>query len=239
MSGDMNTGLGNCLIMCALVWTYMAEVGLHSDQFELLNNGDDCVVILERHHLEKLGQLNKWFLKRGFTMKIEEPVYELERIEFCQSQPVKTASGYRMVRNPHTCLTKDLISIKNLSTKSAWRFQCQAIADCGMAAFGDIPIYNSFYSMLDNGYNVPITRHCANGLEFAARGLNYKHHVVTDETRYSFYKAFDITPDMQVDLENHYRRFTPTYNPGPVDKYNYFKFNTNLHVRHECRPGWW
>ena len=45
MSGDMNTGLGNCLLMCSMMWSYMSSAAI--DRFEFINNGDDCVVIIE------------------------------------------------------------------------------------------------------------------------------------------------------------------------------------------------
>jgi len=50
MSGDMNTALGNCLIMCALVHCYLQTRGIRGS---LANNGDDCTVIIERKDLVK------------------------------------------------------------------------------------------------------------------------------------------------------------------------------------------
>jgi len=46
MSGDMNTSSGNCLIMCAMVWTYCRSLGI--TKFRLANNGDDCILIVEQ-----------------------------------------------------------------------------------------------------------------------------------------------------------------------------------------------
>jgi hypothetical protein len=216
MSGDMNTGLGNCLLMCAMIWSYFRN----RCKIELINNGDDCVVFLEAADLHHTQDIPAWFTDMGYTMKIEPPVYELEHVEFCQTRPVFDGNAYRMVRDPKVCLTKDLISVKNLSTRSAWRYQCQAIADCGMAAYGDMPVFCAFYRMLDTQYKYRANTHLTTGFEFLANGLDYSNREVTDESRYSFWKAFGISPDMQADLEGLYCGTQVEYNPGPVDKFN-------------------
>lgn len=51
-SGDMNTGLGNCILMCAMVYAYAKERGV---RVKLMNNGDDCVVIMERVDRDKFN----------------------------------------------------------------------------------------------------------------------------------------------------------------------------------------
>jgi len=217
MSGDMNTGLGNCLIMCALVWTYFNG----RCNIELANNGDDCVVIMESSDLHHIDQLPLWFTTMGYTMKVEEPVYTLEHIEFCQTKPVYNGSSYTMVRDPRICLTKDLISVKNLSSCNSWKYQCQAISDCGLAAYGNMPIYCKFYRMLDMGYHCKPSDHQSTGFEFLARGLNNHTGNVGDDVRLSFYRAFDIIPDMQTELEDLYSGILPVYEPGPVDYFPY------------------
>ena len=45
-SGDMNTGCGNIIVMTAMMFTYFMHLGL--TEVELVNNGDDSVIICER-----------------------------------------------------------------------------------------------------------------------------------------------------------------------------------------------
>jgi hypothetical protein len=156
----------------------------------------------------------------GYTMKVEKPVFTFEHIDFCQTRPVYNGTDYVMVRDPRVCLTKDLISVKNLSTVNAWKYQCQAISDCGLAAYGNMPIYNQFYRMLDMGYHCTKSDHMSTGLEFLSRGLNNQHGKPNDDTRLSFWRAFGIIPDMQMDLEDLYSGIKPTYDPGPVDYFS-------------------
>lgn len=221
MSGDMNTGLGNCLIMCALVWTYFGKF----KDYELLNNGDDCVVILEKSELARLDNIPKWFLSMGYTMKVEPPVYDIYEIEFCQTHPVFDGVKWRMMRDPRVALSKDLISIKNLSGNKAWETQCQAISDCGKALAGDCPIFCEFYRCLNFGRIVERSDP-SSGLEWLSRGLTNQFSEPNDHLRFSFWRAFKITPDQQVAIENTYRGMNLQYMPGPVVKHR------NLEIQH-------
>jgi hypothetical protein len=89
-----------------------------------------------------------------------------------------------------------------------------------MAAYGDMPIFCEFYKMLNQDHEVSRSDHLSTGFEFLSSGLNNANKEVTDEARFSFWKAFDITPDMQTDLEGLYRGLRPKFRPGPVDKFD-------------------
>lgn len=57
-SGDMNTSSGNCMIMVSLVYSYMSTLGIN---WRLANNGDDCVLMIERKDYHLLSTLDSWF----------------------------------------------------------------------------------------------------------------------------------------------------------------------------------
>lgn len=213
MSGDMNTALGNCIIMCAMVWTYFKDKGIH---VSLANNGDDCVVIMESHEYDGLPDLPCWFEGMGFTMKVEEPVYEFESIVFCQTQPVYDGVGWRMVRDPRISLDKDIICIKSVQSFQEWKNRCQAISDGGKAAYGDLPIFCAFYKALDLGGKVG-NEGMTTGFHFLAHRMTHKFDEPTQEARLSFYLAFGITPDRQSAIETYFSGLHLAYNPGPLD----------------------
>lgn len=217
MSGDMTTGLGNCLTMCALVWSYFED----KCKIHLVNNGDDCVVIMEQKHLKHLEELPKWFTLMGFTMKVEPPVVEFEQIKFCQMSPVFDGATWLMVRDPRTALSKDLITLKPIMNVNSWKFQCQAISDGGKALYGHMPVFCSFYKMLDVGYNHPknLSQHLTGGLKFWQLKKAKTFAEPTDEARASFYYAFDITPDEQRSLESYYSKVVLTHQPTTVRKF--------------------
>lgn len=205
-SGDMNTALGNCLIMCALIWAYSRERGVHT---KLVNNGDDCVVFMEKRDLQVFMKgLDDWFLRMGFRMTCEEPVYDLEHIEFCQMKPINTIHGLVMVRNIQTALVKDTMCLSNYDERGLRKWLA-AVGECGLALCSGVPVMQSFYkAYIRNGI---LGGGVENGMELMSSGLRAmrgnlesKEAVVTPEARLSVFIAWGITPDEQVALEEHF-----------------------------------
>lgn len=221
MSGDMNTGLGNCVLMCAMIYSYMNELGFRTSDYSLINNGDDCVLFMESASLARLNNLGPWFKEMGYTMKIEPPVYILEQVQFCQTQPVFVNGDYRACRNPHVCMTKDLVSIQNVSTEGAWAHQLQALADCGRALAGDMPVYYGLYQSLVTGRKVKQSteqRHWS-GMNYLSIGMHTGFTKPSDESRVSFWRAFGILPDKQEIIEVWYLNMVKNYNPHKLIEY--------------------
>lgn len=202
MSGDMNTALGNCLIMCAMVWAYSQLRGV---RVRLADNGDDCSVIMERKDLARwMAGLKEWFTEMGFTMKVEEPVFVFEQIEFCQTHPVWDGARWVMVRNLYQTLAKDAHSMLPLDQRTMALGYCTAVGECGMALTGGVPVFQDYYSaLLRAGGGVRIGQHpgLESGFARLARGMSRHFAVPTPEARVSFWKAFGVTPDEQEGLE--------------------------------------
>jgi len=215
MSGDMNTSLGNCVLMCSMIRAYLDHTGVVGC---LANNGDDCVVFMERRDLSKFSDgLDKWFREMGFNMVVEEPVDEFEQIEFCQTHPVFDGFEWVMCRNPYTALPKDATMLKCFDTASIFEGWLDAVGTGGLALTGRLPVFQAFYSMyVRSGKRRPIPQEL---LPWSFRnlvmGMDRKPGKVRPEARYSFWLAFGMTPDEQVVLEKHYRRVTIHGVPGP------------------------
>lgn len=226
MSGDMNTALGNCLIMCALVFAYCHSKGIRN--FSLANNGDDCVVIFERRFLPRFSEgLKEWFKEMGFQMKVEDPVYEFEKIEFCQTHPVCDGFGNCvLVRNAPYSLTKDSIAIKPLDSVQGWAKWLRSVAEGGLALTGGLPVSQNYYRCLMRaaskipGYNKRskfLDPSLETGLVAFSKGMNRKFCTPSDYSRYSYWLAFGITPDQQKHLEDYFDNFELQYNPQSRD----------------------
>lgn len=203
-SGDMNTGLGNCILMCAMVFAYAAQLNI---EIQLANNGDDCVVMMEQEDLERFTEpLNRWFLEMGFDMTVEAPVYELEKIEFCQTHPVFDGQGYIMVRNILS-IAKDCIStVYNDTIESLFGYY-RVLGDAGLHLTGGIPVWQNFYRKLCQsippGKRGHQLQHESGMMNLALR-MDRNFSEPTQATRYSFYRAFGIEPDLQMALERTY-----------------------------------
>jgi hypothetical protein len=192
--------------MCSLVYQYCYELGL-TNKFSLINNGDDCVVFMEREHeREFVRGLDEWFRAMGFNMKVEPTVDILERVEFCQTRPVFDGQRYIMVRNPEICLSKDLVFIKPLDHANPYMMWIGAVGDCGLSMSGGIPILQEFYQAMRRscGDHKRIKNDLLfeGGLSYMSIGMNRKYTKVSPQTRFSFYLAFGVLPEYQIALEN-------------------------------------
>jgi len=218
MSGDMNTALGNCVIMCAMIYCYMKSLGYGPADYALCNNGDDVVLIFERNHLKKVTDgVDDYFISLGFRMEVEDPVYTLEHIEFCQMKPVHTSSipheGWRMVRDFLPALAKDRVSLKRLDTKEVFEKWISSVGECGLAITSGIPVVQNMYrSWIVSEKRIKDDMAQDTGFFHLGRGVKNNGYVEpSDEARVSFYLAFGIAPDHQRELERIHDNYTPEY----------------------------
>jgi hypothetical protein len=214
MSGDMNTSLGNINIMCALMWTYIRHVSLLG-KVKLLNDGDDCVLIMEHHNLKRFtGSVSTWFESMGFTMTFDGIYTSLEKIEFCQARPVKLLAGWTLIPRPSKRLYSDLVSTKPIHSKKVYNAWLGSVAGCGIAASAGVPLFNSFYKWLGRGATPYMPTEGSVYYRYRMEltsGMKMKSRDPTWDERISFYFAFDITPASQLLLEKYFDEL-----PDPV-----------------------
>lgn len=212
-SGDMNTSLGNIIVMCLMMYSFIKE---HNIDARLIDDGDDCVLVMERHDAHIMANFEAWCMALGFKMVVEEPVDVIEHIKFCQTHPVYINGNYRMVRDPRVTLSKDATSIKPIQHESYHNYLRRAVGECGMALAGDMPVLGAYYSALIRGtsardmYKRNTNRakrgrreeNLETGMQFLALGMDIKRRVDPSPlTRVSFHEAFGWTPDLQISLE--------------------------------------
>lgn len=201
-SGVINTGMGNCLLMSLMVLCLLAQLDIAG---RLSNNGDDCVVIMERKSLATFqASVKEFFLQLGFTVVVEDPVEQFERIEFCQTQPVRVSSGWRMVRNPFTATVKDACTTSGWSTAAEMEVWTTVVAAGGKALNVGVPFWHEWYDRFGLGARGSTAQraHMETYRMKTEKNSDYGCHVITPESRVSFYYAFGLLPDAQVALEN-------------------------------------
>jgi hypothetical protein len=203
MSGDMNTALGNVILMCSMAFAFLKDLKRRRPNIRLgfVDDGDDCFPIVEKRDLLWVkSQIAAFFLRFGFTMEIGEPVDLFEKIEFCQTQPVWTGERWIMCRDPRKAIERDLASVRPFQGLSHWRTHMGQIGLCGLAIAGDVPVFNHFYKgLVVDG--VSRTKVYTEGIHFQSHGLEERYAEATNAARVSFYKAFEITPGQQRALE--------------------------------------
>jgi len=209
-SGDLNTSLGNCLIMCGCIYAYAKERGV---AIELANNGDDCVVFMERRDLTAfLRRLEPWFLQRGFSMVAETPVDIFEQVEFCQTRPVEVNGVWRMIRNHNAVLKKDTMCLISIQNDRVYRKWLHAVGTGGSILNAGVPVQQDFYGCyLRHGVECSrgMMQHINKNTSLMSRieGLTHSKggEPIAPSTRVSYYYAFGITPDQQIEIERYYK----------------------------------
>jgi hypothetical protein len=193
--------------MCSLAREYLREKSVKA---QFVNNGDDCVVFMEKRDLPKISDLSEWFLKFGFEMEVEKPVDTFEEIVFCQSQPVLVdalTDTYVMCRQPGTAFGKDAMSL-SVATELGYRQWSYQVGVGGSALFGDMPIFCELYKAykrngVDSNAGSSLTISDSGFMRMCAkpRIRGEFRGTISDDTRVSFFKAFGYPPSMQIEME--------------------------------------
>nr|WRQ19766.1 MAG: RNA-dependent RNA polymerase [Grapevine umbra-like virus 3] len=214
MSGDMDTALGNCLLMVAMVWTYGKNLWL---RHQVMDNGDDIIVFMEASEAKRfLKGIPEFFGGLGFKMTVEPPVFEFEHIEFCQTKPCWNGQEWVMCRGI-PALSKDLVCTIGVESLHCWLHE---VGNCGLALCQGVPVLQEAYTwMRKQGGSSNARGHAgfASGMQRMAIGLVPKWREVTGDARVSFWKMTGILPDHQMALEAMYRELgevSGIYNKG-------------------------
>jgi len=134
MSGDMDTGLGNSLIMWTLLKGFLHSLDIKGSIYV---NGDDSVVVIERKHLGLTANMD-YFKNLGFNMKYEV-ADTLDQLEFCQARLMETDYGFTMARNPERVIGKTGWCVRDYGKRRA-RDHVHTLGLCERAASWGVPI---------------------------------------------------------------------------------------------------
>jgi hypothetical protein len=206
MSGDMNTSLGNCLLMSSMCHSYL-RTHMQGGKFALANNGDDCCIIVEERDLAKLNELEPWFLEMGFNIVREKPVFDIRQVSFCQVNVLTSKSVNICVRNPNVVVSKDLHSAFPFTHNNEYLQWLSASGQCGLNSHRRVPVLESFYRAFpqDAITHAKIQEELDNWYRYSIVG-GTEDGEIEDEMRHSFWLAFGITPDSQIALEEMFKR---------------------------------
>jgi hypothetical protein len=218
-SGHINTSLGNVLIMCCMAYAYIESIGLvPGKDVILVNDGDDCVFCMEEHNKTLFtAKFSEFFLSCGFDMAVEQPVTILEEVEFCQCKPVHTGNEWVMVRNPVKCVNHDLhfIDFDTCMIPSV----LNAVGYCGGALYAGVPVLQAFYARLrTHSLDRKLfadARFRRMAVVHLSPGADARVEPIAESARVSFWRAFGISPHVQLLLEEAYADCSPRYDFSP------------------------
>jgi hypothetical protein len=215
MSGDMNTAVGNCLLMLMMLLAFFTTLGI--TKWDTLDDGDDSVSIVERRDLDKvLASAHSIFLTFGHEIKVEKVTDDLSKVVFCQCSMIEYAPGRRkFVREFRAVMSKSLTGVRHWDNNTYRRKVLIAIGTCELVLCLGVPVLQEFaLAILRNakrGLLKPIDLADApEGLRKRAlrdlRNLGVPLHALEAQpvmpcARSSFATAFDYPEHLQIILE--------------------------------------
>ncbi len=217
MSGDMNTALGNCLLMLIMLHAYCSNLTL--DKWDCFDDGDDCLLIVEEEVLDSIkASVVSWFLEFGMEMKVERVARSLFEVVFCKSSVVEyTEARFKFVRDYRAVISKSLCGIRHWQDPNYRIKVLRAIGICELILNLGVPVLQSFALCLLRNVGRTSDIHLASdGLRARVsrelRGLGVtieqvKPRLITEVARESFAVAFNCAVDEQLHYEAFFDRW--------------------------------
>jgi len=206
MSGDMNTALGNCVIMILMIRAACRKLGV---SVKFLDDGDDITVVLDERDLERfLAGIGGQFLSFGQEVKVESIARQMEEIDFCQSRPVLTnTGGVTMLPNWKKIVSQSTSGVRYWSEAKTRVDMAYSVGQCLMALYPGMPIVQTYAAKLcsEGSFNRSImdtdwmwkVLPTGRVRDLGALGPE----PITGETRASFHRAYGIDAFQQELIE--------------------------------------
>nr|QTJ63632.1 RNA-dependent RNA polymerase [Hymenopteran tombus-related virus] len=190
MSGDADTALGNTLINLDAIWGALWSSNI--EKYDMLVDGDDAIVIIEDGANIDYEQ----FARMGLRTKVSETL-NIHHAEFCQSRIVLTPEPV-FVRNPYKVISHAPYARR--SYQGRYDDWLSAVGMCERACNAGVPVLQVFADQLAQlGTGKPIFDR---DLRRRMEGMVVNSRPVVDIARLTFYEAWNISPPMQLLLED-------------------------------------
>nr|QJI53482.1 MAG: hypothetical protein 2 [Riboviria sp.] len=134
MSGDYNTGLGNCLLNRAVLESML--IGL---KHEIMLDGDDSIVIVERRDLRKVDLDH--FRRCGFTTEVTQ-TEDISEVTYCKRR-LCHSNPPMMVRNPIRAMSNMAVTAYNYGALG-FKYWALGALECERLSNPGIPIFRKF-----------------------------------------------------------------------------------------------
>nr|AZS32324.1 hypothetical protein 1 [Hypsignathus monstrosus tombus-like virus 2] len=208
MSGDMNTALGNCLLMLVMCCVAARRTGMRPDTFDLFIDGDDTLVFTRHPGIQRWPEI---FRRMGQELKLEGHTKSYHEIEHCRCRPVSTARGVTMTQDPRRVVARSTAGVRHWHEQKFWCAYLGLLGTCELALSAGLPVLQEYACMLlrwSQGKRprrwVYLERWCKVTREL--REFDPVPLPITPEARATMWEAWGISPAEQRALEASFRR---------------------------------
>lgn len=220
LSGDMNTAIGNCVLMIGMLSSVMRELDV---SWDLLDDGDDCLLFVEEDDLQHVLQvLPREFLEFGMELRVDKVASSIEEVVFCQGHPVLVGKHYVMAPEPSKVLSQTLCGLRFGLSRRLDRAMTGTLGVAYSNLYSGVPILAEFSKCLVRWGGSPSKF----AWEDESQRFKYTHwcsmkKCTVEEpdgaARESFHKAYGIDPGQQVQVERELRGMVLKF-PNYVDR---------------------
>lgn len=137
MSGDYNTGLGNCFLNRVVLESFLKDV-----KHSIMLDGDDSVVIIEKDALKKLDFQH--FERMGFITKYEV-LFDKRKVVYCQKQLVMSKPP-TLCRQFQRALSHMSICLKHYTGKG-YQHWFNGVLECEAYTNKNMPIFDKLLAL--------------------------------------------------------------------------------------------
>lgn len=246
MSGDFNTAVGNCVLVPLMVSSFLT-----GKKYDMLDDGDDCLIIVEEEDLSWVqANVGPAFLEFGMEVKVECVARTIEEVLWCQSKPVQYQPGrYKFVRSPWKVISTAMSGVKYVDSDKARRKLLNTIGMAEMVLNLGVPVLQEFATamMRNASTTCSIELDSADGLAYRVglelKAMNLRQltrldpQPITDVARESFAKAFGISVEDQVELENFLRNWEFSLS-GAIPLTDDYDVRAWQHTSHSTPEAW-
>lgn len=142
MSGDMDTALGNCIIVLLMVQSVLGN-----ENYNCMIDGDDFLIFLDRDDWNRWSdRLGPAFCEFGMAAKIEQAVTIPEEVDWCQSHFVRLPGGPRFIRNPAKVVSGTGSTMKYAQGRGRYNYLL-TLGQAELLINRGVPILQSFAHM--------------------------------------------------------------------------------------------
>lgn len=211
MSGDMNTALGNCVLMIIMMADAMERIGATPSQWDIADDGDDCCLLVEEEIAETvMFSIPRLFKTYGHELKIESVARSLPDVELCGCKPIRVNGVRKMILRPGRCMGKALTHTKCWPMPFRARYVA-TVGQCQLALNAGVPILQEFALLLRRAHLMLLSELPGSYLYRLAGEPDPWEAIpltVSDESRVDFAVAFGISIEEQYDAETYIRSMT-------------------------------
>nr|DAG89297.1 MAG TPA: RNA-dependent RNA polymerase [Riboviria sp.] len=215
MSGDMDTALGNCFLMLAIVSVAMRLLGLTPTEWDCFVDGDDTL-LFTRADVSRLPGI---FRAMGQELKIEQTATTYHGIQHCCTRPVLTVRGRIMVADPRRVVARTLVGCQHWQDRRFWKPYLGLLGLCNLALHSGVPVLQAYALMLQRWSGGMMPR------KLGVADVNFKALIelrsfapvetpITPDARASFAEAWGMEPDEQRFWERLFAAAPPPWSHG-------------------------